>query len=331
MSRRVASRRWWLTAVALFALAGGGCDRIRERLDPPPVGDTQWTNDSTLLAAAPQVLFRVQSTPKGDRVIPMATIGAGGYHGLYMGGRGWRAFDLAYMQRGHELLAVREGRNTGRVPMERGMWDPPDAPLDTTQVCPILVPAGRARIGGETKFLTAQPIGALRPVTGLAGGELNAELSKVSTLVLPTLGIGASVLPRFTRSVHTLATGVESTPTIVIVYDDPQRIADSLPVMNERPRHAVIILDKGTFGYRASYRYRTVGNGKTPPRYRFLDFVDLNGDGKGELLFGVDDDRISAVATVVLRYENDSWKEMARWQMMAGNALLARVGTRCQL
>ena len=299
-----------------------GCDRVKNALrSPAGGGDPRWTGDSTLLASKADFLFRVRRT-KGDvRVVPIATLGAQGFRPLYFSSRGWRAFDVQYLQSGSKLTAYRGGRATGEVAMQRGMWEPPSAPLDTIQGCPSVVPSARAAVGDGIGLLTNGAPPPLKPVKPLSAGELQAALATVPTLVAPTSGVSGSMLSKYRRVVHVVNSGTSSSPSIVLVYDDPEQLPDSVAPIAQRPRHLVVVLDRGVYGYRPTFTYSTAGNAhqNSPPRYYFIDYIDVDGDGRAELFFGSDDRRIlsalpvPALYTVVLRFENEAWREMLRY------------------
>jgi hypothetical protein len=85
--------------------------------------------------------------------------------------------------------------------------------------------------------------------------------------------------------------------------------------MAQRPRQFIVALDKGVYGYRPSFTYSTLGNALTPPRMRFLDYVDIDGDGKAEIFFGflyAAGGSLTLDATTVLRYDNEAWREVLK-------------------
>ena len=147
----------------------------------------------------------------------------------------------------------------------------------------------------------------------LSAGELQSALSLIPTLLAPAAGIAMSMLPRYKREIYVAETGNGSHPTIVAVYDDPEVVPDSILRMRARPRHMVIVMDKGVYGYRATFRYTTLGDKRSPPRYRYLDHIDVDGDGKSELFFGLML-KGAPLYTIVMRFEADAWRELLRNQ-----------------
>ena len=101
-----------------------------------------WRDDSIRLATHPAVLFRVTRDSAGARIVPLATMGPQGARLLTLSDRGWRSFDLDYLQSGHALTPYRNARPLPPVPMTRGMWE--GAPLDTIRGCAIILPGALA-------------------------------------------------------------------------------------------------------------------------------------------------------------------------------------------
>lgn len=302
-----------LAGVALACAVGAtGCDRIKEALRGGPGGDPRWTGDSSLLASKPEFLLRVRRVKGETRVVPMATLGAQGFRPLQLSTRGWRAFDLQYLQKGSRLTVHREGRPAGEAEMLRGMWEPPSDPLDTLAGCGNIVPSARASVGDAARLLTTGRRPPLRPVTPLANSELQAALATVPTLVAPTSGVSGSMLARFKREVYVVHSGASRSPSLVLVYNDPVPLADSVAPIAERPRHLVVVLDRGVYGFRPTFTYSTPGNRQATPRLYFVDYLDVDDDGRAELFFGMDDPRVPPLYTVVLHFQNDAWRELLR-------------------
>ena len=168
---------------ALLAFSSG-CDRIRRALNDEAAasaGDPVWQSDSTMLATNPNILFRVFNHANGRAVAPIATIGTQGFRQVTMGGRGWRAFDLNYLQAGHTLRAVRDGLDAGEVRLTKGMWEQ-GAQLDTLRWCGRPVPAGLVDAPSGVTLAIAGARPALKRVAPLSAGELQEALSTIPTL-----------------------------------------------------------------------------------------------------------------------------------------------------
>jgi hypothetical protein len=181
--------------------------------------------------------------------------------------------------------------------------------------CQVVVPHGLASVDKGIALLTSGKRTAPRAVRALSSGELQTALQKVSTLIAPTSGVSGSMLARYTRDVHVVNSGASDWPSIVVIFDDPQPLADSITPIGQRPRHLIVILDKGMYGYRPTYTYSTVANRRAPPRYAFLDYLDVDDDGKAEIFLGWRNPPtpLAAMYTLVLHFENDAWRERLRY------------------
>jgi hypothetical protein len=301
-----------LAALPIVATCSDTRERLQEALKPVEEVDQKWRSDSTTIARGPDVLYRILPSPDGPKAIPVFTLGEAGLKRLRFGARGWRAFDVAAMSGGDSLYGVRNGRSAGAIPIERGMWE--RAPtLDSIPGCPVPVPAALLRSASVAglRFATTRP----RPAPMHGGSADNATVqravSATANFIAPRLGVSPSNLSRYSREVHVVPSAAGAAPTIVVVYDDPQSLPDSVAPMAERPRHLVIVMDEGTFGYKASFTYTSHGNRLTPPRLRFLDYLDTDEDGLVELFFGLTLPEYP-LYTVVLRRYDDGWRELLR-------------------
>ncbi|QJR36011.1 hypothetical protein [Gemmatimonas groenlandica] len=295
-------------ALALLSAACDTTERVKNALKADQ-GDPVWQGDSTLLAPHPEVLFRVTRDSTGPRIVPLATMGPQGFRLLTMSDRGWRSFDIDYLNAGKSLTPYRGGRPLAPVSSTRGMWE--GAPLDTIRGCSLILPGALASIPDGVEFFTSGKRPPLKAVTSLSAGELQTAIDAIPTLIAPAAGISMSMLPRYKREVFVAETGNGPRPTIVVVYDDPEVVADSVRQMGARPRHLVVVLDKGVYGYKPTFTYTTLGNKLSPPRYRYLDHIDVDDDGKSELFFGLKI-KGAPLYTIVLRYEAEAWRELLR-------------------
>jgi len=291
-----------------------GCDRLKSALQEPATGDPVWQADSSLIAKAPPMLFRVLRKKDGDQVVPIATIGEKGFQPLYLSNRGWRALDLSALHSGVTLQALRGSEVSGAVTITRGMWEGGTA-LDSIPGCRVIVPGARAQVPDGVELLVSGPRPA-RPAGSSSDGSIAQTLETISTLVAPTLGIPMSAMPRYRRQVHVVPTGATAQPTLVVLYDDPEVVPDSVPLFPQpRPRQLIVVLDKGIYGYKPSHTYSTLGNRKSPPRRRFLGAVDVDQDGKAELLFGLQDPRADLV-TIGFRFRIEAWDQSFAYERL---------------
>jgi hypothetical protein len=299
-----------LAAPVLAALSLAGCDRVRTALNPPK-SDLVWQGDSSLVASRPTVLYRVVRTNGAARIIPIATAGSRGFEPMLMSDRGWRLFDLTYMQSSESVVPVRGGATLANVPIRRGMWE--GAPLDTLQGCNLMPPAALVELPADVQLVASGDRLPPSNVSSLGDGELQSALSAIPTLIAPSAGVPPSVIGRYTRTVTVVPAGATRSPTIVVTYDDPEALPDSVPPIAQRPRELIVVLDKGVYGFKPTYVFKTVGNAKDQPRRKFLGAYDADADGKAELFFGLQAPQWVLV-TYALRWEIDAWHETFKYE-----------------
>jgi hypothetical protein len=307
-------------ALALLLLGASGCDdgNPLSRLFGRDATVSRWAADSVLLATEPEVLFRVTPDPGGALVVPIATVGPQGVRTLSLSARGWLRVDQTSLQAGNMLTPYRNGEARPPIRMFRGMWQPGASPLDSLR-CPVVIPMGRALVTGSEDggalppFATNGQRPPLKFRNTLDQAGINAALANIGTLVAPSSGIAPGQLPRYTRTVHQVPTGTNGSSTLVVEYNDPAPLPDSLAAFGERPRQLIVVLDKGNYGFRPTYSFSTVGGKGTPPKLEFLDYMDVDDDGIPELLFGLLERERAPLYTLVLRFENDAWREVYRF------------------
>jgi hypothetical protein len=308
-----------LSVLGVLVLNTSACDEggpIRRAFSGDPTV-SRWTRDSLLLASNPEVLFRVVPDAGGALVVPIGTIGAQGIRPLKLSSRGWRRVDASFMHAGKTLTPYGENRAQTEMRMFRGMWQPGVAALDSLN-CPVVVPMGRSLLTGSVDtrlppFATNGKRPPLKYGPTLDQAEIARALANVATLVAPAAGVGASQLPRYERRVHQIPTGINGGSSLLVEYNDRTPLPDSVRSYGERPRQLIVILDKGTYGYRPTYTFSTVGNRGTAPRVEFLDYLDVDNDGVPEIFFGLSQRELAPLFTTALRFENDAWREVFRF------------------
>lgn len=316
--RRTCRQRLMALGLALvFTSACNGDGDTVKKLLGRETGPTRWERDSMLLASEPEVLFRVMADPGGAYVVPIATVGTGGIQPLRLSARGWRRVDADFMHAGNTLTLYRVGQSERAMRMFRGMWQPGAGALDSLN-CPVVIPMARAIVpSGDGRLAPPLATSGTRPALPsrprLDAAEINRALANIGTLVAPKSGIAPADLPRYTRDTYQIPTGINGSSTLVIAFNDRAPLPDSLKAYGERPRQLIVMMDKGTYGYRPTLQLATVGNRGTPPKLEFLDYLDIDNDGVPELFFGPQERELAPLFTIVYRYENDAWREVFRF------------------
>lgn len=304
-------RRLVSTVAALLA-AGAltACDAIKAKLYPPQV-DTGWQTDSTFLAQSPTVLLRVVRAADGTRAVPIASVGVKGLRALNLTNRGWRALDLQLLASGASFVPYRGSTALAPAGSDRGMWQ--GNTLDSLPGCTLMYPAAKVAVPDGVELLTSGRTPLKEKPHGISDGELQEVLNVVNTLVAPSAGVSLSKMSRYKRSVAVVGTGATPAPTILVTYEDPEELPDSVTRIAERPRQLILVLDRGVYGYKPSLTIADVTTTRISPRRRFLGALDADGDGKSELYFGLAKSVTRGeLVTYTYRYTGDTW--IADWE-----------------
>jgi hypothetical protein len=304
-------RRSTFAAILLLAASGlAGCDSIKRRLNPP-TGDPVWQGDSSLVAGHPDIVYRVVRDKAGTKIVPVATGGTTGFEPMFMSDRGWRLLDLEYMHSGKTVVPVRNGDLLPPVGIRRGMWE--GAALDTLAGCQVMPPAALVDLPADVQLVASGKNLKPAAVAPLDAGTRDGALSSIATLIAPSAGVAPSMIGRYDRAVYVVPTGASRTETIVVTYDDPEALPDSVPPIAQRPRQLIVVLDKGVYGFKPTYVFKTVGNAKDLARRRFLGAFDADHDGRAELFFGLQDPKWTLV-TYALKWDVDAWHEQFKYE-----------------
>lgn len=282
-----ANRRLVSFAIPVMALLFGGCKGMRDKIDEKlyaKADDGGWIRDSTLIVSKPQVLFMVTEKGSSQYVFPIAQLTSSGPQTLRLATkRGWGFFDINMLFEGKPITPIRESTLLEPTKSLRGMWEVPSVPLDTNPTCTgAMLPMGLVSFPAGTKLAVANYKGS-SGARALSGGELESAIRDVPLLVMPTIQISASQLDRYTRKVQQIPR-VNADPAIMIEYHDDSPVADTGVVGVRRPRHVLMVLEKGIYNYRPTWIYKTTGGKGDMPILRTLDVIDTDGDGRGEII-----------------------------------------------
>lgn len=300
-----------LCAAAVTVLAASGCDKVKARLYPEakaPV-DEAWLRDSAFVAREPRILLRTVKVGNQELLMPIAVLANSNLRNLRMSKRGWIALDISAFGDGQTVIPVRNGLPGSPAPIRQRMWEKPGQPLDSIPLCPNMIPVIKAALPEGTS-LAILNYKLPTNMKSLSADEIESALSVVPNLVAPTLGIKGAQLARYKRSVHQILR-TDGPPAVLAEYHDDGPQSDTGTVASRRPRHLTVVLEKGVYGYRASWNYATTGSESDRPILRYIDSMDVDGDGRSELFFGVTIPDGTSY-TIVFRQKHDSWVEMWR-------------------
>ena len=223
--------------------------------------------------------------------------------------RGWGLFDINFLSSGSLVTPVSDGQALAPVRMTRGMWEVPSTPNDSLRCEGAVIPIGLVSLPSATELVVANyklPTG----MKMLSAGELEEATRQVPLLVMPTVQISAAQLGDYTRSVHQIPR-VGANPAILLEYHDDHPRTDTSIVGQRRPRHVLIVLEKGVYNYRPSWQYTTTGAKNDKPILRYLGIMDADMDGRSELFLYVEP---APGFRYIMAFQewNDTWREYWR-------------------
>lgn len=244
------------------------------------------------LASRPTVLFQVFGDPKEPKIMPIAAVVNGAVHPIGLSRAGWREFDSTYFAAGARYPVYVDDSLRGNATVTRGMWVGHDEPLFQLPGCRNLKPLGAttldfavpaneptvefiaasAPLAAHPKARTAFPAPSVIASLGRTLGHQLGERNRMDAAELDSLDFTARML----------ATGVHPDPTLLVSFID-QQAGDVAPGVGHSS-HILALFDKADTGYVATYRHVASGDARSIEFQRFVDRVDVDGDGIDELI-----------------------------------------------
>lgn len=324
-------RRRLLATTLILAL---GCDKARQLAsgsgdDSRGAAEQQGPSAERLdLSSHPDILFQIYGERDDPRMIPVGVLRNGKLEQIELGASGWKQFDAIYGKTGAEYTVYDDGRAVGRAKVRQGMWVEGKDPLYTLPNCELMIPQSamtleaRSRPGYTVSLFASTRALRDAEVTQMAQGEVDRIARDVATRVARGAGISEAALAGLDLRAVAVKTGVSSSPTIIASMLDPH--ADEQSSAHERTVHLFVIADRTADGgdYKPTYTHVLDGDAATGDFERFVDHLDVAGDGASEIAldgwrFGGD------TFLMFLEYKNGAWSELFRgrsnWCLDAGS------------
>ena len=243
----------------------------------------------TNLVGEPPVLFQVFGKRTDPRMVPLAVVQQGKLRRIVLNGRGWRDFQRQYTSPGDSLVLFRDGQPVGAVTVRRGMWNEADSAVYALPGCTIPLPLSLVSLHGPVAgssvaveaLASNRPLGrAPEPVT-LSRTDVQRTGRDIGLLVGAKLGMSPETIDSLDANSMAIPTGRPGKPTLLINLLDPA-ISDSSKATTAR--QVFVVADVGAFGYGPTYWHFQRGTSGTPNFRRYIDHLDVDGDGLDELL-----------------------------------------------
>ncbi|HEX2780422.1 MAG TPA: hypothetical protein VHM30_13040, partial [Gemmatimonadaceae bacterium] len=311
-----------------------GCDKARQLAtgggeDSRGASDQQGPPADRLdLSSRPDILFQVYGERDDPRMIPVGVLRNGKLEQIELGESGWKQFDAIYGKAGAEYTVYDDGRAVGHAKVRQGMWVEGKDPLYTLPNCELMIPQAamtleaRSRAGYTVSLFASTRALRDAEVTQMAQSEVDRIGRDVATRVARGAGISEAALAGLDLHAVAVKTGVSSSPTIIASMLDPR--ADEQSSAHERTVHLFVIADRTGDGgdYKPTYTHVLDGDAATGDFERFVDHLDVAGDGTSEI--ALDSWRFGGDTFLIfLEYKNGAWSELFRgrsnWCLDAGS------------
>jgi hypothetical protein len=309
-----------LAILATILIVATACDKAKELADaatsgrgaqaaePPPA-------ERLDLSKKPAILFQIFGEKDDPRMIPIAALVGGAIKSIVLTGPGWRQFDALYQRSGSTYSVYRDGHRVGTARVKQGMWEAPDQPLYSLPSCEQLTPLASVVTEGNIGagysvelFASSARLGAARG-KGMAASQASATARAVGRSVAAANDISAEALDSLDFRGLAITTGATAEPTIVASYiaSNAEERANS----DGTTTHLFAIADRTAAGYEATYMHAVRGAAASAEYRRYVDHLDLTGDGTDEILlegwqYGGD------TQLVVLGFRGGRWTEVFR-------------------
>jgi hypothetical protein len=207
----------------------------------------------------------------------------------------------------------RDGEEIGQVRVRRGMWERADEPLYSLPGCGTVTPLAAvaletdARLSFTIEALAATPGIVVRPkVAAKPAKGLDARAQRIAFDVARSAGIDSAALRPSAFHFVAINTGATKSPTLVASFLDPES-SDR----NGSTAHVFALADDPGAGYQPTFRHTASGTVGSAEFRRYIDHLDLNGDGIDEIV--LEGWQFAGETFVsVLGYANGEWSEVFR-------------------
>lgn len=315
-----------LALAASILTAAQGCDKASRAASAATVADVSdapvvpeaavaaTSTDTTDLARRPHILYQVFGERDDPRLFPVAALMDGQIRPLVLSPAGWQRFDSLYHDPGTRYTIYQDGREAGWARITRPMWDADAGPLYTLPRCRSLTPLAAAQVKAPPPVgYLVEHIATDAPITpprraarrgGSGEGRLN-EARKIATAVAEAAGMDSRTIAALDFRAVAVNAGATDDPTLVVSLIDPSAGMSE----NGNASHVFVLADRVDGHFVPTYtRIVRGGSGRTDYR-RYVDHLDLTGDGVDELVVeGWSSGHESYM--LVLQFERGRWVEV---------------------
>ena len=301
--------------IATILVAAAGCDKTKALLGlgktpepdgPPPEARLDLTK-------RPNVVFQLFGERDDARMIPLGAVVDGVLKPIELTSNGWHEFDAMYTRANNSYPLYQDGAEIGQVHVRRGMWERANEPLYSLPGCSLVTPLSAvsletaARLSFTIEALATTPGIVVRPKTPVkVTKDLDARARGLALDAAHAQGIDTTALRPSAFRFTAVNTGATKSPTLVASFLDPEASE-----RNGAMAHVLILADDAGNGYRSTFRHTASGMVGTAEFRRYIDHLDINGDGIDEIV--LEGWQFAGETFIsVLGYANGEWSEVFR-------------------
>ena len=308
-------RRVALALCAPLALAAGTCDKGGKGAGNASAEVAERVGPKLDLTSKPDILFQVFGERDDPRMIPVAALRNGAIERIELDADGWKSFDGLYMRSPATVALYHDGRKVGDATVRQGMWEKPGEPVYSLPSCRVLTPLAALTLpsglkaGYTVEYLASNAtIGKVQDGASMAADVANRAAREVAYGVGERSGIAQSSLDSLDFRAVAIHTGATPEPTLVASFIDP---GASDGGVEGTARHVFAIADRSGDRYAATFTHAVNGPASNAPYRRYVDHLDLTGDGIDEIVLegwqpGGD------TYLMVLGFKGGKWEEVFR-------------------
>lgn len=293
--------------IASILVLAAACDKQTEA---PRAADTRPLSD---LSGSPTILFTVFGAREAPKLAPIAIVTSSGLQPLVLDDQGWRDLDSAYFAAGRSMPVFRNGAEIGTLDIVRGMWPADSEPLYEVPGCRNVVPQAVAALRSTYPFEeTVELLAASGPLPQQSDArqlprDPEDQGRTLASAVASASGIGPEDLSGLDYHARWLRTGVGANGrTLLASYIDPN--AGDLGPGAGNTAVLVLLAEDSAGSFHTSYQHALSGEARAVDFRRLVNYADLDGDGRSELL--MEQWRYAGIPTLsVMKYGNGRWVE----------------------
>lgn len=312
-----------LGALCVTLTAATGCDKAKALArevthDPPPLTNADVVLRRKILdsATAPRILFEVFGDRADPRMVPVALIDGAVLRPIDLSPADWLRFDRRYNRPGTIYTLYQDGHAVGTAAVKRGMWQNPTKPLVTLPHCRHLLPLSAVTIDPHAPVgITAEFLASNVPLTASASGtDLSTPVAiNVARRLAEQAGKSAQIprsrLDSLDFRAAAVHTGATTSPTIIASFIDPA--ASGYAAGNGTSTYVFVIADQTAIGYAPTYQLAVNGPVVGAIFRRYIDHLDLEGNGLNDIILETWTYGDSSYLTV-LKWGHGRWNEVFR-------------------